>query len=188
MLPFVLYFEASIQLPFHLRHLTWTLRNLGRIFFLKMPIQHLSPHIKVHLTLKNAGLPLVFFLDFNSPWYDLRWHGIVIFWKKNILPIIGHVLKADWLTPLLTIRLNFKLHVKWNAFDARAVIKIANCLHCLLTPRNTSVSSKNIASDPYYCYSRSLAVTSRVKRTCSPAVHWCTPAAPPARINASSHR
>ena len=33
MLPFVLYFEASIQLPLHLRHLTCTLRNLGRIVF-----------------------------------------------------------------------------------------------------------------------------------------------------------
>ena len=188
MLPFVLYFEASIQLPLHLRHLTWTLRDLGGIFFLKMPIQHLSPHIKVHLTLKNTVLPLVFFLDFNSPWYDLRWHGIVIFWKKIYSPLVGTVLKADWLTPLLTIRLNFKPHVKWNAFDARAVIKIANCLHCLLTPRNTSVSSKNIASDPYYCYSRSLAVTSRVKRTCSPAVHWCTPTVPPVSINASCYR
>ena len=49
-----------------------------------MPIQHLSLHIKVYLTLKNARLPLVFFLDFNSPWYDLRMaYGIVIFWKKK---------------------------------------------------------------------------------------------------------
>ena len=60
--------------PFNL----YTLK-FGKNFFLKMPIQHLSLHFKVHLTLKNARLPLVFFLDFNSPWYDLRWHGIVIF-------------------------------------------------------------------------------------------------------------
>ena len=112
----------------------------------------------------------------------MAWHSHFLK-RKKYFPLVGTVLKADWLTPLLTIRLNFKPHVKWNAFDARAVIKIANCLHCLLTPRNTSVSSKNISSDPYYCYSRSLAVTSRVKRTCSPAVNWCTPAAPPARIN-----
>ena len=92
----VLYFEASIQLPLHLRH-----------FFLNMPIQHLSLHFKVHLTLKNAQLPLVFFLDFNSPWYDLRWRMAQSFSEKKKkkkqqtnktkqnLPLVGIVLKAD---------------------------------------------------------------------------------------------
>ena len=48
-----------------------------------MPIQQLPLHTEVHLTLKNGWLPLVFFLDFNSPWYDLHSH----FLKKQILPI-----------------------------------------------------------------------------------------------------
>ena len=55
-------------------------------------------------------------------------------------------------------------------------------------PWNTGVSSKNIFSNPYYCYSRSLAITSWVKCTCSPTVHRCTPTALPERINAFSHR
>ena len=87
-----------------------------------MPIQHLSLHIKVYLTLKNARLPLLFFLDFNSPWYD-------------IFPLLGTVLKADWFTPLLTIRLNLKPPVKWNAFDGRAVTKIANWITLFTYPK-----------------------------------------------------
>ena len=135
-LPFVLYFEASMQLPLHLHQLTCTLWNLGRkitfLFFLKkMPIQQLSLHTEVHLTLKNGWLPLVFFLDFNNPWYDLHSH----FLKKKILPLVTTVLKAEWLTPLLTIRLNLKPHVKWNAFDGRAVIKIANWITLFTYPK-----------------------------------------------------
>ena len=56
-----------------------------------MPIQQLSLHTEVHLTLKNGWLPLVFFLDFNNPWYDLHTH----FLKKKILPLVSTVLKRQ---------------------------------------------------------------------------------------------
>ena len=50
-----------------------------------MPIEQLSLHTEVHLTLKNGWLPLVLFLHFNNPWYDLHSH----FLKKKI-PISEH--------------------------------------------------------------------------------------------------
>ena len=46
-------------------------------------------HIEAQLSLKNAWLPPVFFLDFNSPWYDLlvsQSHYL----EKKILLISGH--------------------------------------------------------------------------------------------------
>ena len=93
-LPFVLYFEASIQLALHLHQLTCTLWNFGRkITFLFFFIFF---HTEVHLTLKNGWLPLVSFsLDFNSPWYDLHRH----FLKKKNFPSLSTVLKRqiDWL-------------------------------------------------------------------------------------------
>ena len=45
-------------------------------------------HIEAQLSLKNACLPPVFFLDFNSRWYDLLVsHGHYL---GKILPISGH--------------------------------------------------------------------------------------------------
>ena len=38
-------------------------------------------HIKAQLSLKNAWLPPVFFVDFNSPWYDL---------------LVSHSHKREW--------------------------------------------------------------------------------------------
>ena len=47
--------------------------------------------IEAQLSLKNAWLPPIFFLDFNSLWYDLlvSHTTVVIIWEK-ILPISGH--------------------------------------------------------------------------------------------------
>ena len=74
MLPFVSSLFRSLDTitiaftPFNLCTL-----KFGKNFFSKNAYSALSLHFKVHLTLKNARLPLVFFLDFSSPWYDLRW-------------------------------------------------------------------------------------------------------------------
>ena len=52
-------------------------------------------HIEAQLSQKNAWLPPAFFLDFNSPWYDLLLSLIVVIWEK-ILPISGTALKNTW--------------------------------------------------------------------------------------------
>ena len=44
------------------------------------------PNIEAQLSLKNVWLPPVFFLDFNSRWYDL----LVIIWEL-VLPISGRL-------------------------------------------------------------------------------------------------
>ena len=75
MLSFVVYFETLLQLSLHLRQFTCTHWNLGK----KITFYHFSKkcpfsvflHIEAPLFLKNAWLPPVFFLDFNSRWYDL---------------------------------------------------------------------------------------------------------------------
>ena len=47
--------------------------------------------IDAQLSLKNAWLPPIFFLDFNSPWYDLlvSHTTVVSIWEK-IIPISRH--------------------------------------------------------------------------------------------------
>ena len=71
MLSFVAYFETLLQLSLHLCQFMCTLLNFGE----KIPFYHFSKkrlfggflHIEVQLSLKNAWLPPVFFLDLNSP-------------------------------------------------------------------------------------------------------------------------
>ena len=53
-------------------------------------------HIEVQLSLKNAWLPPVFFLDFNSPWYDLLVSHSHYLGKKYF-PLVGTVLKSRFL-------------------------------------------------------------------------------------------
>ena len=75
MLSFVADFETLLQLSLHLCQFTCTPWNLGK----KITFYHFSKkcpfsvflHIEAQLSLKNACLPPVFFLDFSSPWYDL---------------------------------------------------------------------------------------------------------------------
>ena len=50
-------------------------------------------HIEAQLSLKNARLPPVFFLDFNSGWYDLLVSQSLS--RKKYFPLVGTVLK--WL-------------------------------------------------------------------------------------------
>ena len=50
-------------------------------------------HIEAQLSLKNAWLPPVFFLDFNSPWYDLLVSDSHT-WEKKNFPLVGAVLKS----------------------------------------------------------------------------------------------
>ena len=63
-----------------------------------MPIQRFSPYNIIEalqLSLKNAWLPSIFFLDFNSPWYDLlvsHTTVTVIIWEKYF-PLVGTFLK-----------------------------------------------------------------------------------------------
>ena len=67
----------------------------------KKPFYHLSRkcifsdflHIEAQLSLKNAWLPPVFFLNFNSPWYDLLVSHSHSLRKKNF-PSVGTVLKS----------------------------------------------------------------------------------------------
>ena len=67
MLSFVAYFKTLLQLSLHLCQFTCTLRNLGK----KITFYHVSKkclfivflHIEAQLSLKNAWLPPVFFLD-----------------------------------------------------------------------------------------------------------------------------
>ena len=68
MLSFVAYFETLLQLSLHFCQFTSTLWNSGKKYIL--PIQRFSPYWSTVIS-KNAWLPPVFFLDFNSPWYDL---------------------------------------------------------------------------------------------------------------------
>ena len=69
MLSFVAYFETLLQLSLHLCQFTCTRRNFGKnqllIIFLKNAYSAKFSVLK-H-SLKNAWLPLVFFMDFNSP-------------------------------------------------------------------------------------------------------------------------
>ena len=71
MLSFVAYFETLLQLSLHLCQFTCTLSNLGKkklfIIFLKKCLFSVFLHIEALLSLKNAWLPSVFFLDFNIP-------------------------------------------------------------------------------------------------------------------------
>ena len=114
---------------------------------------------------------------------------IVIFWKKNIFPaLVSTVLKGRLIDSTAHYPAELSASCQVEFFQRQGCYQIRPLFTLLLTPRNTSVSSKNIFPDPYYCYGRSLAVTTGVKRSCSPAVHWCTPAAPPARKNASYHQ
>ena len=52
-------------------------------------------HIEAQLSLKNAWLPPVFFLDFNSPWYDLLVSHSHYLGKKYF-PLVGTVLNPPW--------------------------------------------------------------------------------------------
>ena len=72
MLSFVAYFETLLQLSLHLCQFTCTLSNLGKkkklfIIFLKKCLFSVFLHIEALLSLKNAWLLSVFFLDFNIP-------------------------------------------------------------------------------------------------------------------------
>ena len=75
MLSFVAYFKTLLQLSLHLCQFSSTLWNLEVkwlvIIFLKKCLFSVVLHIEAQLSLKNARLPPVFFLDFNSRWYDL---------------------------------------------------------------------------------------------------------------------
>ena len=75
MLSFVAYFETLLQLSLHLCQFTCTLWNLGKKItfhhFSKKRLFSVFDHIEAQLSLENAWLPPVFYLDFNSPWYDL---------------------------------------------------------------------------------------------------------------------
>ena len=51
-------------------------------------------HIEAQLSLKNARLPPVFFLDFNSPWYDLLVSDSHTWEKKLPISTVGAVLKS----------------------------------------------------------------------------------------------
>ena len=88
MLSFVVYFETLLQLSLHFCQFTCTLWNLGKkqLFIIY--------HIEAPLFLKNAWLPTVLFLDFNSRWYDLlvsRSH----YEGKKYFPLVGTVLKRN---------------------------------------------------------------------------------------------
>ena len=72
MLSLVAYFEILLQLSLHfLPVLVYTLKFWEKkktffIVFLKKRLFSSFFHIKAQLSLKNAWLPPVFFLDFNS--------------------------------------------------------------------------------------------------------------------------
>ena len=75
MLSFVAYFETLLKLLLHLcQFYVYTLK-----FGEKLTFNHFSKkclfsvflHIEAQLSLKNAWLPLVFFLDINSLLHDL---------------------------------------------------------------------------------------------------------------------
>ena len=52
-------------------------------------------HIEAQLSLKNAWLPPVFFLDFNSPWYDLLVSHSHYLGKKYF-PLVGTLLRKNY--------------------------------------------------------------------------------------------
>ena len=93
MLPFVAYFETLdiiIIIAFVPVHV-YTLKfggenNLLSFFKKKCPFSiFLHNIIEAQFSLKNAWLPPIFFLDFNSPWFDLlvSHTTVVISWEKN---------------------------------------------------------------------------------------------------------
>ena len=71
MLSLVAYFKTLVQVSFHLCQFTCTLRNFGKkitfCHFSKKCLFSVFRHIEAQLSLKNAFLRPVFFLDFNSP-------------------------------------------------------------------------------------------------------------------------
>ena len=70
MLSFVAYFETLLQLSLHLCQARVHSQIWGKItfyHFFKKRLFSVFLHIEAQLSLKNAWLPPVFFLDFNSP-------------------------------------------------------------------------------------------------------------------------
>ena len=101
--------------------------------------------------------------------------------KTNIRP---SALIQAFAVPLIFLQKKFSWSSQQLMINSSSTTSVTRSL----TPWYTSVSSKNISPDPYYCHSRALAVTSGVKCTCSPAVNRCTPTAFPERITALHHR
>ena len=102
MLSLVAYFEILLQLSLHLCQFTCTLWNFGKkrklfiVFLKKKRLFSGFLHIKAQLSLKNAWLPPVFFLDFNSIAPDMIYLShIVIIWEKKYFPLVGTVLNGS---------------------------------------------------------------------------------------------
>ena len=99
MLSFVAYFETLLQLSLRLCQFTCTLWNLGKkitsYHFSKKCLFSVFLHIEAQLSLKNAWLPPVFFLDFNSPWYDLLVSHSHYLGKKYF-PLVGTLLRKNY--------------------------------------------------------------------------------------------
>ena len=102
MLPFVAYFETlniTIIIAFVPAHV-YSLKFGEKITFYHFSKKCLFSVFlhniieALQLLLKNAWLPPIFFLDFNSPWYDLlvSHTTVVIIWEKYF-PLVGTFLK-----------------------------------------------------------------------------------------------
>ena len=120
-----------------------------------------STEVERSSVLKGWGMHDRMYL--NPPSIFIRHYLTVNEWQGKLSLLYRAVPSCtfSWTYPQITVLV---VHVLKSA-----------ALQCWLTPWNAGVSSKNVSLDPYYCHSRTLAVTLGEKCTCSPGVHGCTP-------------